>query len=88
MYKIEETKRVAKQYKNYRGLDSLWKKLKELREIIKTNPYQYPPAYEIMTGDLAGVVSRRINHEHRLVYTVDEEKKVVLIHSVWSHYKL
>ena len=88
MYRTEETKNAIKQYKNYRGLNSLKAKLDELKEIIKKNPYQYPPAYEIMIGDLKDVVSRRINHAHRLVYTIDEERKVILIHSVWAHYKL
>ena len=63
------------------------RKLYELFEILEGNPYQTPPSYEKLTGDLDGKYSRRINIKHRLVYEVDEEKKQVKVLSLWSHYE-
>jgi len=62
-------------------------KLKSLIEIITINPFQNPPPYEKLLGDLREYYSRRINIQHRLVYKVDEEKKQVQILSIWSHYE-
>ena len=59
---------------------------KALIELIKQNPYQTPPRYEKLKGDLAGALSRRINIQHRLVYEVLEETKTVKIISMWTHY--
>lgn len=58
-----------------------------LIEIIKNNPYQVPPAYEKLTGDMSEYYSRRINIQHRLVYQVLEEEKIVKVLSIWSHYE-
>lgn len=58
---------------------------KALIELIKQNPYQTPPRYEKLKGDLAGALSRRINIQHRLVYEVLEETKTVKIISMWTH---
>lgn len=66
------------------GLD---KKAKALIELLKENPFQNPPAYEKLVGDMEGLYSRRINLKHRLVYQVDEENKTVKIVSAWSHYE-
>lgn len=49
--------------------------MNNLIEIIKKNPYQTPPSYEVLVGDMKGYFSRRINKQHRLVYEVVEEKK-------------
>lgn len=62
-------------------------KLKSLIEIITINPFQNPPPYEKLLGDLREYYSRRINIQHRLVYKVDEENKQVQILSIWSHYE-
>lgn len=62
-------------------------KAKALIEIIKNNPYQTPPPYEKLRGDLDGAYSRRINIKHRLVYEVNEEVKTVKIISLWTHYE-
>ena len=62
-------------------------RLKNLIEIITINPFQNPPPYEKLLGDLREYYSRRINIQHRLVYKVDEEKKQVQILSIWSHYE-
>jgi len=60
---------------------------RELVEIIKENPFQTPPPYEKLVGNLAGKYSRRINIKHRLVYSVLEEEKTIIILRMWSHYE-
>ena len=62
-------------------------KVKALIEIIKVNPFQNPPSYEKLVGDLSGLYSRRINAQHRLVYEVVEEAQTIKILSMWSHYE-
>ncbi len=56
-------------------------------EIIAMNPYQNPPPYEKLVGDLSGAYSRRINIQHRLVYQVLDDSKNVKIIRMWSHYE-
>ncbi|MEA5535588.1 Txe/YoeB family addiction module toxin [Crocosphaera sp. XPORK-15E] len=65
----------------------LVKQVTKLLDILKDNPYQSYPSYEKLSGDLAGYYSRRINIQHRLVYQVFPEKKVVKIIRMWSHYE-
>ena len=62
-------------------------KAKELLRIIEINPYQNPPPYEKLVGDLAAAYSRRINIQHRLVYQVIEEHKTVKVLRMWTHYE-
>jgi Txe/YoeB family toxin of toxin-antitoxin system len=57
------------------------------KEKIKVNPFQNPPPYERLLGNLNSCYSRRINVQHRLVYTVDEENKIIKIISMWTHYE-
>ncbi len=57
-----------------------------LLELIAADPFQTPPKYESLCGDLAGCFSRRINLQHRIVYEVFTEKKKVLILRMWTHY--
>lgn len=64
------------------------KKAKLLIEVIKSNPFQNPPPYEKLQGDLHGAYSRRLNIKHRLVYQVYEKEKTVKIISLWSHYEI
>lgn len=66
------------------GLDT---KAKKLIEIIKEKPFQNPPPYEKLKGDMEGLYSRRINIHHRLVYKVNEKEKIIQIISMWSHYE-
>ena len=61
--------------------------MNNLIEIIKKNPYQTPPSYEVLAGDMKGYFLRRINKQHRLVYEVVEEKKEIRIISMWTHYE-
>ncbi|MDT8397968.1 MAG: Txe/YoeB family addiction module toxin [Pseudomonadales bacterium] len=62
-------------------------KAQELLQIIEQDPYQKPPPYEKLIGDLAGAYSRRINIQHRLVYQVLEEEKAVKVLRLWTHYE-
>ncbi len=65
----------------------LEKKAKSLLVLLSENPFQVPPSYEKLVGDLNGYYSRRINIQHRLVYRVDSQKNIVIVHSMWSHYE-
>jgi len=62
-------------------------KAQELLVIIKENPFQNPPPYEKLVGDLVGAYSRRINIQHRLVYEVLQEQRIVKVLRMWSHYE-
>jgi toxin YoeB len=62
-------------------------KAKSLLEIIKKDPYQSPPPYEKLVGDLSGAYSRRINIQHRLVYQVYEKEHVIKVIRLWTHYE-
>ncbi len=86
MYKIEYHKKVLKDIKKLKQ-KNLSQKAKDIIEVIKENPYKNPPPYEKLLGDLQDLCSRRINIQHRIVYQVLEDKKLVRILSVWSHYE-
>lgn len=58
-----------------------------LTQILENNPYQTPPPYEKLTGNLSGKFSQRINVKHRLVYQVNENTKTVDVLSMWTHYE-
>ena len=58
-----------------------------LLAILADNPYQSPPSFEKLLGDLSGAYSRRINIQHRLVYQVLDEQQVVKVLRLWTHYK-
>ena len=62
-------------------------KIEGLLNIIANNPFQNPPPYEKLVGDLTGAYSRRINEKHRLVYQIYKERKEVKIIRMWSHYE-
>jgi toxin YoeB len=55
--------------------------------ILRENPYQTPPPFEKLVGDLAGAYSRRINIQHRLVYEILDKDKVVKVIRMWTHYE-
>jgi len=65
----------------------LKEKAEALINILRENPYQVPPPYEKLIGDLAGAYSRRINIQHRLIYQVLNEEKIVKIVRMWTHYE-
>ena len=58
-----------------------------LLEVLRKNPYQSPPPYEKLVGDLTGAYSRRINIQHRLVYQILDDEKGVKVIRMWSHYE-
>jgi toxin YoeB len=62
-------------------------KTEQLLAILRAHPYQNPPPFEKLRGDLAGACSRRINIQHRLVYQVLETDRIVKILSLWTHYE-
>lgn len=62
-------------------------KAQELLAIIKEDPFQNPPPCEKLVGDLSGAYSRRINIQHRLVYEVFKDQKIVRVVRMWSHYE-
>ena len=62
-------------------------KAQELLAVLVANPYQNPPPFEKLVGDLNGAYSRRINIQHRLVYQVLDEEQVVKVLRLWSHYE-
>ena len=86
MYRILYTKIATKDIPKLKSchLDT---KTKKLINIIRENPYQIPPPYEKLIGDLNGLYSRRINIKHRLVYQVYENDKAIKIISLWTHYE-
>ncbi len=86
MYKIEFHKRAIKDIAKLKE-NKLEVKTKRLIELVKNNPFQNPPPYEKLTGDLKGLYSRRINIQHRLVYKVNEQENKVQILSMWTHYQ-
>ncbi len=86
MYKTFYTKKAIKDIEKIKST-KLEKIAKNLINIIKENPYQNPPSYEKLVGDLKGLYSRCINLKHRLVYEVIEEEKAIKIISLWTHYE-
>ena len=80
------TKQAQKDAKKLSGA-GLRSKTVQLLDILRENPYQNPPPYEKLVGDLAGAMSRRINIQHRLVYQVLEEQRVVKVIRMWTHYE-
>lgn len=86
MYTIVYRKQVLKTIPKIKEI-GLSNKVIQLIDVIRNNPYQNPPPYEKLLGDLNGAYSRRINNKHRLVYQVLEEEKKVRILSIWSHYE-
>ena len=62
-------------------------KAQALLSLIQENPFQNPPPYEKLVGDLAGACSRRINIQHRLVYEVFDVEKTVKVMRMWTHYE-
>lgn len=85
-YQIVYTKTALKDIPKLKAAH-LDEKAKNLIDLLRENPYQTPPTYEKLVGDLSGAYSRRINIQHRLVYQVYEDQHIVKIISLWSHYE-
>ncbi len=86
MWRVVFTKRALKDAKKLSAA-GLRSKTDKLLDILRENPYQAPPPFEKLLGDLSGAYSRRINIQHRLVYQVIAEEKVVKIIRMWTHYE-
>ena len=85
-WRLVYTKAAQKDARNLAAA-GLKAKAQALLDVIADNPYQTPPPYEKLVGDLAGAYSRRINIQHRLVYQVVEDEHVVKVLRMWSHYE-
>ena len=85
-WKIVYTRQAQRDAKKI-AAGGLRPKAEKLLEILAENPWQSPPPYEKLRGDLSGACSRRINIQHRLVYQVLEEIKTVKVIRMWTHYK-
>ena len=83
MWTIKFSRNALNDAKKLRSVN-LASNVNQLIEILKQNPYQ--PLYEKLSGDLKDYYSRRVNIKHRLVYSIDEDNKIVKVISVWSHY--
>lgn len=86
MYTILYAKKTKKDIQNLKSANLDNTALK-LIEVLKINPFQNPPPYEKLVGDLKNYYSRRINIQHRLVYQVFQDEQIVKIVSLWSHYE-
>lgn len=86
MYKVMFTKLAINDIDKLKEV-GLSEKVRKLIELIKNDPFQTPPPYEKLIGDLAGLYSRRINIKHRLVYEVMKKEKIIKIIRMWTHYE-
>jgi toxin YoeB len=80
------TKQARKDAKKL-SASGLKSKAEAIIEILRENPYQTPPSYEELVGDLAGAYSRRINIQHRIVYQILDNEKTVKVIRMWTHYE-
>jgi len=85
-WKLVFTRQAQKDAKKLAS-SGLKSKAQEFLELLIEDPYRKPPPFEKLIGDLAGAFSRRINIQHRLVYQVLEDEKVVKVLQLWSHYE-
>lgn len=86
MWVVKFTKNAEKDKKLLKSA-GLEEKVKKLLNLISKNPFENPPSYEKLVGDLQGYYSRRINIQHRLVYKVYKDINTIVVHSMWSHYE-
>jgi len=85
-WRIVFTKQAQKDAKKVTA-SKLKPKAEKVIEILRQNPFQTPPTYEKLIGDLAGAYSRRLNIQHRIVYQVIADEKTVKIIRMWTHYE-
>jgi toxin YoeB len=86
MWRVVFTKQAKKDAKKLAAV-GLRPKAEKLLDILRENPYRTPPTYEKLLGDLSGAYSRRINIQHRLVYQILHNEKVVKVIRMWTHYE-
>lgn len=85
-WRLVYTKQAQKDAKKLAS-SGLKSKAQALLDILAEDPFQKPPPFEKLVGDLSGAYSRRINIQHRLVYQVLEEERIVKVLRLWSHYE-
>ena len=86
MYQVVFTKQALKDITKLKSA-GLSQKARALITVLEQNPYQNPPPYEKLVGNLQGSYSRRINIQHRLVYSVRESERTVVVIRMWTHYE-
>jgi Txe/YoeB family toxin of toxin-antitoxin system len=86
MWRVVFTKQAQKDAKKLAAA-GLRSKAEKLLDILRENPYKTPPTFEKLLGDLSGAYSRRINIQHRLVYQILDNEKVVKVIRMWTHYE-
>ncbi len=84
-YRLVYTKQARRDAKKLKG-SHLAPKARDLLNLLKETPFAEPPPFEALVGDLKGAFSRRINIQHRLVFQVIEDQKIVKILRLWTHY--
>jgi toxin YoeB len=85
-WNIVFTKQAQKDAKKI-AASNLKPQTQRLLDILAINPFQNPPPYEKLVGDLSGAISRRINIQHRLVYEVYTEENTIKVIRMWTHYE-
>ena len=85
-WRLVFTKQARKDAKKLSS-SGLRSKAETLLNVLSDNPYQNPPSFEKLVGDLAGAYSRRINIQHRLVYQILDDEYVVKVIRMWTHYE-
>lgn len=86
MYKLIFSPQAKKDSKNIAS-SGLKNKVNELLDLIEKEPLLYPPKFEYLSGVLKGKISRRINKQHKLIYEIFEEEKLIKIYRMWTHYQ-
>jgi Txe/YoeB family toxin of toxin-antitoxin system len=86
MYQLIFMTQAQKDAKNLSS-SGLKPKAMKLLKIIQQNPLQYPPDFEYLKGNMKGLISRRINKQHRLVYEIFEDEKLIKVYRMWKHYE-
>jgi toxin YoeB len=85
-WRIVFTKKAQKDAKKL-SASNLIAKAEAIIQILREDPYQVPPPYEKLVGDLAGAYSRRINIQHRVVYQVLDDENTIKVIRMWTHYE-
>jgi len=85
-WKIVYTKQAQKDAKKLINAN-LKSKAQNILDILEQDPYQSPPSYEKPVGDLSGAFSRRINIQHRIVFQIYDDQKIIKIIRMWTHYE-
>ena len=85
-WRLAFTKQAQKDAKKL-AASGLKEKARALLAVLEANPYQNPPSYEKLVGDLAGAYSRRINIQHRVVYQILDRERIVKVLRLWTHYE-